>query len=199
VRSAWEFLAIAFVVTITPGPGTATILRVAARNGRRAATQAIVGNSAGVLTWGALSAVGVSSWILASTIAYDVLRLGGAGVLVAIGLRSLLTRRPAERTADWQRRTGWRTGLVTSLSNPKLAAFFVALFPQFVRPGEPVLPLALGMAGAIVLFDLVWFSALAFAVDRARTILRLHVQRRLERLSGAVMVGFGLKLATEAR
>jgi threonine/homoserine/homoserine lactone efflux protein len=75
----------------------------------------------------------------------------------------------------------------------------VALFPQFVRPGEPVLPLALGMAGAIVLFDLVWFSALAFAVDRARTILRLHVQRRLERLSGAVMVGFGLKLATEAR
>jgi threonine/homoserine/homoserine lactone efflux protein len=75
----------------------------------------------------------------------------------------------------------------------------VALFPQFVRPGEPVLPLALGMAGAIVLFDWVWFSALAFAVDRARTILRLHVQRRLERLSGAVMVGFGLKLATEAR
>ncbi|HEU5481434.1 MAG TPA: LysE family transporter, partial [Candidatus Tumulicola sp.] len=66
MRSVWEFFAVAIVVTITPGPGTTTVLRVAARDGRRAATQAILGNSAGVLTWGALSAVGVSSLILAS-------------------------------------------------------------------------------------------------------------------------------------
>jgi threonine/homoserine/homoserine lactone efflux protein len=81
MRSVWEFFAVAIVVTVTPGPGTATIMRVAARDGRRAATQAIVANSAGVLFWGAPSAVGVSSLILASTIAYDVLRIGGAAVL----------------------------------------------------------------------------------------------------------------------
>jgi threonine/homoserine/homoserine lactone efflux protein len=198
VRSVWEFLTIAIVVTITPGPGTATILRVAARDGRRAAIRAIVGNSAGVLFWGALSAVGVSSLILASRIAYDVLRIGGAAVLVVIGLRSLFARKPASATAE-RRPAGWRAGLITSMSNPKLAAFFVALFPQFVRPGAPVLPLALAMAAAIVVFDLVWYSTLAFSVDRARTILRPHLQRRLERVTGAVMVGFGAKLATEAR
>jgi threonine/homoserine/homoserine lactone efflux protein len=174
-------------------------VRVAARDGRRAATQAIVGNSAGVLFWGALSAVGVSSLILASRIAYDVLRVGGAAVLVVIGLRALLAREPASRTAERRASAGWRAGLITSVSNPKLAAFFVALFPQFVRPGAPVLPLALGMAAAIVVFDLVWYSTLAFTVDRARTIVRPHLQRRLERVTGAVMVGFGVKLATEAR
>jgi threonine/homoserine/homoserine lactone efflux protein len=89
MRSPWKFLAIAIVVAITPGPGTATILRVAAR-GRGAATSAIFGNSLGVLLWGSVSAIGVSSLILASHIAYDVLRLGGAAALVALGIRSLL-------------------------------------------------------------------------------------------------------------
>lgn len=202
VRSAWAFLTVAVVVTIMPGPGTATILRVAARDGRRAATRAILGNSAGVLAWGALSAVGVSSLILASHIAYDALRIGGAAVLIALGLRSLLghATEDAPRTAGRARpRAGWRAGLLTSVSNPKLAAFFVALFPQFLRPGAPVLPYALGMAAAIVAFDLLWFSTLAFTVDRASRILRPPVQRRLEQMTGAVMIGFGVKLAAEAR
>ncbi len=202
MRSPWEFVAIAIVVTITPGPATATILRVAGRDGRRAALSAIGGNSVGVLLWGSLSAIGVSSLILASRIAYDTLRVGGAAVLVVLGIRSLLTRggelsapaAPAPRVA-----AGWRSGLVTSVSNPKLAAFFVALFPQFLRPGTPILPLALGMAATIVLFDLVWYSALAFTVDRARTVFGPRVRRRLEHVSGAVMIAFGLRLAAEAR
>lgn len=199
MRSVWEFLAIAIVVTITPGPGTATVLRVAARDGRRAATQAIVGNSVGVLFWGALSAVGVSSLILASTIAYDVLRVAGAAMLIAIGLRSLLGGNSQQEDGARVRPAGWRTGLVTSVSNPKLAAFFVALFPQFVSPGAPVLPLALAMAATIVVFDLAWFSTLAFTVDRAGAILRPRLRRGLERVTGGVMVGFGVTLATEAR
>jgi threonine/homoserine/homoserine lactone efflux protein len=201
VRSPWEFLAIAVLVTITPGPGTATILRVAGRDGRRAATAAIVGNSVGVLLWGLLSAIGVSSLILASQIAYDGLRIAGAAMLVVLGIRSLLGRHPAraERPEEARRSAGWRAGLLTSVSNPKLAAFFVALLPQFLRPDAPVLPIALAMAAGIVLFDLIWYSTLAFAVDRARHILGPRLQQRLERLSGAVMVGFGLKLAGETR
>jgi threonine/homoserine/homoserine lactone efflux protein len=202
MRSPWEFLAIAIVVTITPGPGTATILRVAGRDGRRAATSAIFGNSIGVLLWGSLSAIGVSSLILASQIAYDVLRIGGAAVLVVLGIRSLLGRHAeAAERPDRESRSaaGWRAGLLTSVSNPKLAAFFVALFPQFLRPGAPVLPIALAMAATIVLFDLIWYSTLAFTVDRARRIRGPRIQHRLERVSGAVMVAFGLKLASETR
>ena len=86
MRSTVEFLLVALVVTLTPGPATMTIVRVVARDGRGAAFRAIAGNSAGVLAWGLLSAVGVSSLILASELAYDVLRIGGASVLVALGL-----------------------------------------------------------------------------------------------------------------
>ena len=202
MRSLIEFLIIALVVTLTPGPGTATILRVAARDGRRAAMSAIVGNSAGVLLWGILSAVGVSALILASQIAFDTLRIGGAAVLIVIGLRSLLHRhRGAESLHEDRprRRAGWRSGLVTSASNPKLAVFFVALFPQFLTRGSPVLPYALGMATVIVMLDVLWFAGLAFAVDRARTVLKPRVQRGMERFTGAVMVGLGVRLATESR
>jgi len=212
MRSLVEFLIVALVVTLTPGPGTATIVRVAARDGRRAAMSAIIGNSAGVLIWGMLSAVGVSSLILASRIAFDTLRIGGAAVLIVLGLRSLVHRHRGDesprddsprdessREDRPRRRAGWRAGLVTSTSNPKLAVFFVALFPQFLTRGSPVLPYALGMAAVIVVLDVLWFSGLAFAVDRARTVLRPRVQRGMERFTGAVMVGLGLRLAAESR
>lgn len=207
MRSWAEFLIIAVVVTLTPGPGTATILRVAARDGRRAAMSGIAGNSAGVLVWGILSALGVSSLILASQLAYDALRIAGAAVLVVIGLRSLFRRHRGAESPDPdapgagvpRRRAGWRSGLVTSMSNPKLAVFFVALFPQFLTRGSPVLPYALGMAGVIVVLDVLWFSALAYALDRARVLLKPRVQRGLERFTGAVMIGLGVRLATESR
>ncbi len=96
-------------------------------------------------------------------------------------------------------RAGWQAGLVTSLSNPKLAVFFVALFPEFLVRGAPVLPYALGMAVMIVVLDVVWFSVLTYAVDRARSVLQPRVQRRMERLTGAVMVGLGVRLAMESR
>jgi threonine/homoserine/homoserine lactone efflux protein len=62
-----------------------------------------------------------------------------------------------------------------------------------------VLPYALAMAGVIVVLDVAWFSALAFAVDRARQILTPRVQSVLERFTGAVMLGLGVRLATESR
>jgi threonine/homoserine/homoserine lactone efflux protein len=198
---------VALLVTLTPGPATATIVRVAARDGRAAALRAIAGNSAGVLMWAMLAATGVSSLILVSRIAYDALRIGGAAILIALGLRSL-TRRRRDQEAESQETdvpeparaaTGLRTGLVTSLCNPKLAVFFVALFPQFLDPHTAVLPAALAMAATIVAFDIFWYSTLAYLVGRARTLLKPRVQAAFERFTGAVLIGLGIRLAAESR
>jgi threonine/homoserine/homoserine lactone efflux protein len=200
VRSLPEFLLVALIVTLTPGPATATIIRVAARDGRGAALSAIFGNSIGVLVWGCLSAVGVASLITASEVAYTVLRLGGAVVLIVLGVRSLLHRAPDGNQQQVVRKTsGWRSGLATSVTNPKLAVFFIALFPQFLRPHANPLLYALAMAATIVAFDVVWYSTLAWAVQRARTLLRPRVQRMMERFTGAVLIGLGVRLVAEAR
>jgi threonine/homoserine/homoserine lactone efflux protein len=135
---------------------------------------------------------------------FDAVKLAGAAVLIVIGLRSLLARELAEPTglgAETVRGRGaFREGLLTSLANPKLAVFFVALFPQFIPRGAAVLPYALVMAAVIVCVDLVWYSILALLVARAR---RAFVEggwgRRVERLTGAVLIGLGIRLALERR
>ena len=219
MHSPWSFLLVAVVVSLTPGPATATIIRTSARFGRRPALAAIAGNSVGVLMWAVLSAIGVSSLILASRVAYDGLRIGGAAVLVVLGARSLLQARrtasvlpesgpadsapadsaPGARSSGPRAgRAGFRAGVLTGVANPKLAVFFIALFPQFLSRSAPVLPYALLMAGVVVAVDVVWFSTLAIAVDRARSVLRPRIQAGLERCSGAVMVALGLRLAIDS-
>ena len=208
MHSPIAFLAVAAAVTLTPGPAFALLLQTAAAHGRRAALANIAGNSVGVLIWGALSAVGVSALIAANQLAYDVLRLGGAAFLLYLGARALLARGSASvvsvsaDTGASERDQSWRAarkGLVNCLANPKLAVFFVALFPQFLTPGTAVLPAALGMAGVIVLFDIVVYGTVAIAVDRFREVIRPVVMRRLSQASGVVLVLFGLRLAREAR
>ena len=198
MRSLPEFLLVALVVTLTPGPATALILRVTARDGRRAAAGAIGGNSLGILVWAFLSALGISSLILASEIAYDVLRIGGAAILVVLGLRSLLHRDDGAVVLR-RGKYGWRSGFVTALANPKLAVFFVALFPQFLDPHAAVLPAALLMAGVIVCFDLLWFGTLIYAVHRAGTLLRPKVRAAMERITGGVMIALGVSVAVDQR
>ena len=199
MHSIWEFLVVALVVCLTPGPATALVVRVAARDGRQAALATVGGHSVGVLMWASLSAVGVSSLILASHIAYDVLRISGAVVLVVLGLRSLLHRGSDEPVTTTPRLTGWKLGVLTGAANPKLAVFFVALFPQFLSPGSSVLLAALGMGAVIVAYDVVWFSLLAYSVDRAGRMLRPRARRAMERTTGAVMVALGVSVAAETR
>jgi threonine/homoserine/homoserine lactone efflux protein len=206
VRSLPAFLAVALAVTLTPGPAFALLVQTAALHGRRAALANIAGNSIGVLVWGVLSALGISALIAANHLAYDALRVTGAGFLLWLGVRALRGRIRGETTAEPTapappRPLGraLRKGLLNSLANPKLAVFFVALFPQFLRPGTDVLPAALTMAAVIVAFDIVVYGAVAVLVDRFRRALRPGLMRRLEQTSGAVLVAFGLRLAGEAR
>ena len=198
------FLGVAIVVTLTPGPATAMVVRSALRGGRRSALLTTLGNSVGVLAWGIASALGVSALIAASEVAFLVLKAGGAVVLVWLGVQSFRRSRRGEQAAKpggedvWSPRA-FRDGLVTCLANPKLAIFFVALFPQFLERGHSNLTTGLAMAGLIVALDLVWYSAVALAVTRLR---RLFVdgpwQHRLERVTGSLMVGLGLRLALES-
>src|SRR5256885_11732605 len=86
------FVGVAAVVTLTPGPATAMVIRSALRGGRRAAFLTTLGNSVGVLAWGIASAVGVSALIAASEVAFVVLKVTGALVLVCLGAQAVARR-----------------------------------------------------------------------------------------------------------
>jgi threonine/homoserine/homoserine lactone efflux protein len=192
------FVPVALLLTLAPGPATALVVRNAVRGGRRRALLTTVGNSVGVFAWGAFAALGIAA-VATSAQAFTAVKLAGAVVLILLGLQSLVRgSKPVRPVATSS--GALRDGLVTSLANPKLAVFYVALFPQFVPTGAPVLPWALAMAALVVAFDLVWYSVIAYLVARAR---RAFVEgpwlRRAERLTGGVLVGLGVRLAFERR
>jgi threonine/homoserine/homoserine lactone efflux protein len=201
-RTLIAFAPVAALLSLAPGPATALVVRNAARGGRRHALFTTVGSSLGVFAWGTFAALGIAAIVAASAEVFTVMKLIGAAFLVYLGIQSLRGRgrsgpvQPVPR----QRGSAFREGLVTAIANPKLAAFFVALFPQFVPRGAPVLPSALLMAATIVVIDFAWYSSLAYLVARAR---RAFVEgpwlRRFEKLTGAVLVGLGVRLALEKR
>ena len=130
-----------------------------------------------------------------------MVKIAGAALLLVMGLLSLLWSHdePLPEAAP-RHQSSFRDGLVTSIANPKLAVFFVALFPQFVPDHQAVLPLAVAMAGIIVALDLVWYSTLAWLVGRARTAFTSGPWlRRTQRLTGCVLIGLGARLALERR
>jgi threonine/homoserine/homoserine lactone efflux protein len=200
LRALVAFAPVAALLTVTPGAATALVGRSAAPGGQRRALATTVGNSVGVLAWGCFAAMGIAAVVATSAEAFTAVKLVGAVVLVALGLQSLRGHREDPARPAPVRGAPLRDGLVTSLANPKLAVFFVALFPQFVPAGAPVLPSALLMAAMVVAFDLVWYSALAYLVARAR---RAFVEgpwlARAQRFTGAVLVGLGARLAFERR
>jgi threonine/homoserine/homoserine lactone efflux protein len=195
-----SFLGVAVLLSLVPGPATALVVRSAAVHGRREAFQTVLGNSTGILGWALCSVLGISALVAASEAAFTGLKVAGAVVLLWLGVQALRgTKReagPALRPA----RRGYAQGLLTSAANPKLAVFFIALFPQFVPDGGPVLPYTLAMALIVIAVDVVYFSLLAWAVSRAkRAVVGSRLARRVEQTTGAVMIALGVRVALESR
>lgn len=221
--SLTAFIVVAAIITITPGVDTALIVRTTLRHGRRGGLVAALGVGTGLLAWGLATALGITLLLRASQTAYDVLRVAGAVWLVALGLRTVLTARRsastdavvADRADDAPRATSatrttvrgprgdlsaYRAGMLSNLLNPKIGVFYLTLLPQFVPAGVPVLPMTMLLAAIHALQALLWLAAVAWLVSRARELMgRGAVRRAMERITGTVLIGLGLRLALERR
>jgi threonine/homoserine/homoserine lactone efflux protein len=206
------FAGAALLLAMAPGPATATLLRQTIRHGRRRGAATVAGIESGVLFWAVAASAGLSALLAASTVAYDVIRVVGAIVLIGLGAQALVRSRREHDTeldaAGSQRppmagRGGWsayRAGLVTNLANPKAGVFAISFLPQFIPHGYPVLPTGLLLAAVWVVCDGAWYLTLTAIVHGARRMFsRGVVRQRLEALSGVALVGFGVRLALESR
>ena len=197
------FLAVALVVICTPGPDTALTVRNSLLGTRRAGIFTALGVSTGQVIWTFAASIGIAALLVASEPAFQALKLVGAAYLIWLGVQTLwsvVRRRSPARASEPRRavspRQAWRQGVLSNLGNPKSAAFFTSLLPQF---GDSfVVLLALGLLYSAL--TLTWLSGYAVAVARAGEVLRRErVRRALDAVTGAVLVAFGIRLATERR
>jgi threonine/homoserine/homoserine lactone efflux protein len=174
------FLGIAVLVIVTPGPDTALTIRNTLLGGRAGGIATAFGVVGGQAVWALATSLGVVALLLASEPAFVAVRLAGAAYLVFLGVQTLVS---AWRGHSWEIASGHgksalapgvaaRQGLVSNLGNPKMAAFFPSLLPQFAPAGEPAFVPVLLLGLLFCAMTLVWLTAYAVVVSRARGFLR---------------------------
>jgi threonine/homoserine/homoserine lactone efflux protein len=191
------FLAAALVLAVTPGPGIFYVLARSLGEGTRVGVRSSLGTAVGGLCHVVGAALGLSTLMMTSATAFEVVRYVGAAYLFFLGVRTLLGLRDdgdgAEQPAA-VRGGALRQGALTELLNPKTALFFLTFLPQFVQPDRGAVAPQLLVLGAVSValnsgVDLV----VAGVAGRARGALRAGSRwvRRQRALSGVALIALG--------
>jgi threonine/homoserine/homoserine lactone efflux protein len=201
------FALLAAVLTIIPGLDTALVLRASLTQGRRHAIATALGINTGAFVWGAAAAVGATALLAVSEFAFTVLKLAGAVYLVALGVimfvRTFIHRHHDSLDLGVAPGSVWAAygrGALTNLLNPKVGVFYIAVIPQFIPEGVAPLPMGLLLALVHNLESVIWFGAIIAASGFARRWLSgARARRWIDRVTGGILVGFGVALAVESR
>jgi threonine/homoserine/homoserine lactone efflux protein len=175
--------------------------------GRRAALITALGINLGVLVWTMTAALGAAALVRSSAVAFDTLKYLGAAYLLFLGLQTIwrslrtgsLAQRPPLAGTRSHGTAAFRQGLLSNLLNPKLALFYTSLLPQFIPTGESALVHSLMLGCIFNLMGVVWLCSYAWFVAGLGDFLRPRSRCWLDRLTGTVLIGFGVRLATERR
>jgi threonine/homoserine/homoserine lactone efflux protein len=203
------FLGVAVLVIVTPGPDTAVTIRAALLGGRTAGVMTASGVVTGQACWTLAASAGITALLVASEPAFLALKFAGAAYLIYLGLQALAAAVRGHPIAvdgedgGARRRlpaaTAYRQGLISDLGNPKMAAFFTSLLPQFgTTDAGPSFWLMLALGLLFALLTWLWLVLYATAIHRLGDALRgSRVRRTIEAVTGTVLVALGLRLATE--
>jgi threonine/homoserine/homoserine lactone efflux protein len=207
VASLPAFVLAVLLISASPGPAMALIFRRAALRGLRGAVPTVLGLEAGLYVWALFAGAGFAVLIAASEVAYLVLRIVGAAVLLYLGFRAWRSawREPpaVEAPAPGGGRRWWTSfgeGVLVQLANPKAAVFMIAFYPQFVPADGPVFATTALLGLLQITLETALYLGLAAGVARAGAWFRRpRIRRRLDAVSGTVLVGLGLRVAASGR
>ena len=198
-----EFLAFAVVLIVIPGPDFAVVTKNTLVGGHRRGRWTALGVSSSNLVQGTAAASGLSALILRVQPVFEAIKWAGVAYLVYLGaqaIRSAVHGRYAPQDRDTpsvQSRAGWRQGFISNITNPKVLVFYLAVLPQFLAPGAG-LGWLLVLAWSHAVLSLAYLLALVTGLHGARRLLaRRKVRRSLDLTTGAVLLGFSARLATE--
>jgi threonine/homoserine/homoserine lactone efflux protein len=198
-----QFALVAALLTIIPGLDTVLVLRTAISNGRAPAFATAAGICTGTIVWGVAAAFGASALLAASEAAFTMLKVAGACYMAWLGVSMFIrTFRggPALPSASSQggpgARSAWLAGVTTSLLNPKVGVFYMAMIPQLLPQDVP--PLLMGVLLPLVhnVEGMLWFAGIIVATQYARRWLQSPAAgKATDRIAGVVLVAFAAKIA----
>jgi threonine/homoserine/homoserine lactone efflux protein len=200
-----EFLAFAAVLIVIPGPDFAVVTKNTLVGGRRPGRWTALGVSSSNLVQGTAAAFGLSALIVKVQPLFEAIKWAGVAYLAYLGVQALRSARRGEYAPldgddpshAAQSVAGWRQGFISNITNPKVLIFYLAVLPQFLTPGAG-LGWLLVLAWSHAVLSLAYLLVLITGLHSARRLLmRRKVRRSLDATTGAVLLGFGARLATE--
>ncbi|MEB0013125.1 LysE family translocator [Glaciimonas sp. Gout2] len=197
----WLFLLAAMTLTLAPGPDNIYVLTRGIAQGRKAGLVAALGFSSGLIFHTMLAVFGFAALIKASPSAYALLRYAGAGYLIYLGIRTLLSTAAIQTEADSSAiklsRIYWQS-VIANMLNPKVTLFFIAFLPQFVNaraghiPAQMLLLAAVFILQALAIFSVIaCFSGMVGAFFQRKASAATY----LNRLAGSAFIALGIRIA----
>ncbi|MBH0007199.1 LysE family translocator [Psychrobacter sp. SWN149] len=206
------FILAAILLNLTPGTDSIYIITRSVSQGQTAGFHSVLGITSGILVHTLLASLGLSVLLASSPMAFMIVKYIGAAYLCYLGLKMLLSKNSnsiASSLAENQNLTGksskagWQTykqGVLTNVFNPKVALFFLAFLPQFIDSSYAYGMLSFLMLGiTFAVTGFIWFSCLSLLSSRFSKSLREKpsIETLLNKISGVIFFGLGIKLLTE--
>jgi threonine/homoserine/homoserine lactone efflux protein len=203
IENYFVFIVTAGILAMTPGVDSIFVLNRTLFNGKGAGISSALGILTGLLVHTLLSALGLSVILAQSAVAFAIVKYCGALYLVYLGLAKLISKNKGSvenGAASVSHSKNFYTGLITNTLNPKVAIFFLAFFPQFINPvqlSNPVPFLLLGLT--FIGIGVIWFALLITLSSFFSNLIKgkTSFNRWVDKISGMVFIGLGLKIAFE--
>jgi len=190
------FLSAALLLAVMPGPGIFYVLARTLKGGRQEGLASSLGTAIGGMGHVIAAALGISTLLATSAVAFEIVRYVGAAYLIYLGVRTLLARDVTDLpddVQDPQMKRAFYQGILTEVLNPKTALFFLAFIPQFINTHAPILPQFLLLGTISVLLnttvDVIVVLLAGPIGQRMKRSLRLRRGQRL--FSGCCLIGLG--------
>ena len=192
----------ALVLIMSPGPDFIYVTTRGIAQGRVAGLLSAAGISLGLMVHTTLAALGLSTLLRTSGIAFQTVKLIGAAYLLYLGIRMFMNKEslihPGQSSMKLDKLSIVRQGIVTNVFNPKAILTFMAFIPQFINPADKLAAVQISLLGGIIAFQaIVWFGLVGyFAGTLGKWLSRqASVQRLIQWCTGCILVGLGLRLA----
>lgn len=212
IENYWGFILAGLLLNVTPGTDSMYIITRSISQGQKAGFYSVLGIVSGILAHTVLAAFGLSLILANSPLAFTIIKYVGASYLCYLGFKMLTSKSNSviaddlfgnvdlaqAKSLDWSQI--YKQGVLTNVFNPKVALFFLAFFPQFMDPSYAYSALSFLVLGlTFAMTGLIWCLCLALLASKCSENLRKNpaIEVILNKISGVVFVGLGIKLLTE--
>lgn len=203
----YSFILITIILTISPGVDTMIVIKNVILKDRKAGVLAALGICSGLLVHALLSALGLSLILTQSEFLYNMVKIIGALYLIWIGVNTLkdinnntlaVEKNNLKPSRSKLFSNPFQEGLLSNLFNPKAVMFFLAFFPQFINPSDPIILKTLFLASIKFVIGLVWLVTLAIFIFKIKDfMLKPLVNKIFKSFTGSIFILFGVKLILE--